>query len=218
MKSVTLLLCSLGLFAQQDAGTRELFFFKKSHPSAVSSQSIRVPVGLRYSILRRNEAGRMAEVDAAGTFHHGDRIRMHFTANQDGYLYVVHQGSSGQWSLLFPTSAQDDYRLTEMRPLTVPQKGEIVFDTKPGAERLFIVGSRQRVESLERFIPGRKTVVGTITTAFLQALNQSGKRDLRVEKVATPPGRPDAEFAIYLVNAAGESSDRVMTEILLRHQ
>ena len=68
MKSATLLLWSLGLFAQRDAGTRELFFFKKPHPSAVSSQAIRVPVGLRYSILRRNEAGRMAEVDAAGTF------------------------------------------------------------------------------------------------------------------------------------------------------
>jgi len=218
MKSVTLLLCSLGLFAQHDAGTRELFFFKKPHPSIASSQPIRVPVGLRYSILRLTEAGRMAEVDAASTFHHGDRIRLQFTSNQDGYLYVVHQGSSGQWSLLFPASAQDDYRLTEMRPLAVPHKGEIVFDAKPGAERLFIVGSRQRVESLERFIPGRKTVVGTITTAFLQAMNYSGKRDLRVEKVATPPGRTDAEFATYLVNAAGELSDRVMTEILLRHQ
>ena len=61
------------------------------------------PLGMRYSVLKRNAAGEYQEVDADTVFHSGDRIRLEAQANSTGYLYVVAQGSSGNWQVLFPS-------------------------------------------------------------------------------------------------------------------
>src|SRR2546426_421757 len=58
--------------------------------------------GLRYQLLQRLPDGTEAPVDLDSSFQSGDRIRISFESNMKGYLYVVHQGSSGNWSVLFP--------------------------------------------------------------------------------------------------------------------
>src|ERR1700688_1533890 len=47
-----------------------------------------VPLGMRYSVLKRDASGTFKEVDSDATFHSGDRIRLHVDANTAGYLYV----------------------------------------------------------------------------------------------------------------------------------
>lgn len=216
MMKLTMLFCSAVLLAQQGAGTRELFFLQRNRPAAPSTP---VPFGLRYSIVQRGEGGQMREVDSSTIFRQGDRIRLQFAANQDGYLYVVAHGSSKQWTLLFPTRTADNYRLRKAEPLVVPETGEIVFDAQPGTERMIVVGSRERVDSLERLIPGHSTVMGTISSAVMGAMQSSGKRDLRVEKVTPQPGLANPEFATYILNAAaGPRSERVMADITLLHK
>ena len=61
------------------------------------------PLGLRYSILKR-EGAESTEVAAGAVFRSGDRIRLRVEANADGFLYIVHRGSSGVWKPLFPSS------------------------------------------------------------------------------------------------------------------
>ena len=74
-------------------------------PAAQHTVSVAaVPLGVRYSVLKRNSANQFVEVDPDTTFHSGDRIRLQVRTNTTGYLYVVAQGSSGTWQVLFPAS------------------------------------------------------------------------------------------------------------------
>jgi hypothetical protein len=52
--------------------------------------------------LDRLEKSTWKEVDPATVFHQGERLRFRFSANFNGYLYVMNQGASGDYELLFP--------------------------------------------------------------------------------------------------------------------
>src|SRR5258708_5891874 len=60
--------------------------------AVADNPSALVPLGMRYSVLKRDAAGVYQEVDADTTFKSGDRIRLEAQANSTGYLYVVAQG------------------------------------------------------------------------------------------------------------------------------
>jgi len=61
------------------------------------------PLGLRYSFLKQQGNGTV-EVDTATAFRSGERIRLTVESNDSAYLYLVLLGSSGKWSVLFPSS------------------------------------------------------------------------------------------------------------------
>jgi hypothetical protein len=52
--------------------------------------------------LERKVAGQWRPIDPGLVLQKGDRVRFRFRANFDGYLYVMNQGSSGNFALLFP--------------------------------------------------------------------------------------------------------------------
>jgi len=111
------------------------------------------PLGLRYSILKR-EGAESTEVDPDTVFRSGDRIRLRVEANGGGYLYIIHRGSSGVWKPLFPSSeiAGGDNRVQKGKPYEIPPGYVFTFDEQPGDERLFIVLSRQPEADLEGLI------------------------------------------------------------------
>jgi hypothetical protein len=115
-----------------------------------------IPLGMRYAVLRRNAAGRFGEVDPESTFHSGDRIRIEIQANSGGYLYVVAQGSSGNWQVLFPSrevaGGSNEVRRGEIRQIPAGDRGQFVFDEQAGTENLFLVLTRQPEESLDKLI------------------------------------------------------------------
>jgi len=114
------------------------------------------PLGMRYSVLKRNAAGQYQEVDVDTTFHSGDRIRLEAQANTTGYLYVVAQGSSGNWQVLFPSrevaSGSNQVHRGETRLVPGGNQGQFVFDEQAGTEKLFFVLSRQPEPSLDKLI------------------------------------------------------------------
>ena len=114
------------------------------------------PLGMRYSVLKRNAAGQYEEVDVDSTFHSGDRIRLEAQANSTGYLYVVAQGSSGNWQVLFPSRefSNGSNHVHRGETLRVPggNQGQFVFDEQAGTEKLFFVLSRQPEPSLDKLI------------------------------------------------------------------
>ena len=114
------------------------------------------PLGIRYSVLKRNAAGVYQEVDVDSTFHSGDRIRLEAQANTTGYLYVVAQGSSGAWQVLFPSrevaGGSNQVNRGETRLVPGGNAGQFVFDEQAGTEKLFFVLSRQPEASLDKLI------------------------------------------------------------------
>jgi hypothetical protein len=128
-----------------------------SAPSqAVVDKPASGPLGMRYSVLKRNAAGEYQEVDADTVFHSGDRIRLEAQANSTGYLYVVAQGSSGNWQVLFPSrevsNGSNQVHRGETRLVPGGNQGQFVFDEQAGTEKLFFVLSRQPEQSLDKLI------------------------------------------------------------------
>ena len=123
---------------------------------AVMDKPVMGPLGMRYSVLRRNASGQYQEVDADTTFHSGDRIRLEAQANSTGYLYVVAQGSSGNWQVLFPSrevaNGNNLVHRGETRLVPGGNQGQFVFDEQAGTEKLFFVLSRQPEPSLDKLI------------------------------------------------------------------
>lgn len=205
-----------------------------------------VPLGLRYSVLKRNAASKFEEVDPDATFHSGDRIRLEAQANTAGYLYVVAQGSSGTWQVLFPSrevaGGNNKVQRGETRRVPAGDLGQFVFDEQAGSERLFIVLSRQPETNLDKLIysigapanparpePARVMVAQSSVgdDVISRIRGQLAARDLVFEKVENETlaqgssqegGRPPVETAAYVVNPSTASDARLVVDIKLKHQ
>lgn len=168
------------------------------------------PLGLKYSVLKRGPGGEFEEVDKDSNFTAGDHIRVGVEVNDSGYLYVVAQGSSGIWTVMFPTAEFDggDNRVRPEQQYNIP-KTSFLFDSRPGTEKLFVILSRQPEQDLESLIyalrdkgsadhaskPGELSRSMMASSApiqddVVQRLRQAYSRDLVIEKVddaKTPP-------------------------------
>src|SRR5579863_5697693 len=103
--------------------------------------------------MKRDAAGQYAEVDPDTSFTAGDHIRLTVEVNAKGYLYVINQGSSGIWKVLFPsTDSGGDNRVQEGRSYRIPTDAVFTFDTRRGSEKLFIILARKPEKDLENLI------------------------------------------------------------------
>lgn len=193
----------------------------------------RVPLGLRYTILKRVE-GTMVEVAPDSSFRAGDRIQISVEANDAGFLYIVHQGSSGTWKPLFPSEeiAQGDNRVEKGRAYVMPPGSRFYFDEQAGEEKLFLILSRTPEPDLEKIIyslqtgapaaspePVRKLYASAgmrpIDDAVVGRLRNVYARDLVIEKIDEDASGPRKEKAVYVVNPTGSPDSRVVADIRL---
>ena len=206
------------------------------------------PLGIRYSILKRNAAGEYQEVDVESTFHSGDRIRLEAQANSTGYLYVVAQGSSGAWQVLFPArevaGGSNQVHRGETRLVPGGNAGQFVFDEQAGTEKLFLVLSRQPEANLDKLIysmgqsstpaapasvePARVMMAqATVSDDIISRMRaEMSSRDLIFEKVDNEKvaaaeggkGQVKMETAAYVVNPSTAPDARVVVDLKLKHQ
>jgi hypothetical protein len=188
--------------------------------------SASVPLGLRYAVLKRDASGQYAEVDPDTNFRSGDRIRLHVDANTSGYLYVVMQGSSGTWKLLFPSAevagGSNLVHKGESRQIPSGDRGQFVFDEQAGSEKLFIVLTRQPEPDLDKLIysmggkPGdakdRSLVAQASVSDNVVSNLRTQSRDLVFEKVDS------SENAAYVVNPSTAPDARLVVDVALKHK
>ena len=159
------------------------------------------------------------DVDTATTFRSGDKLKLAFESNIDGYLYVASQGSSGNWTVLFPSPQINGGRnsIKRAEEYSVPPDGWFMFDATTGTEHLFVFLSREPLNQLPGF--GRPvTKAETLTASVVQDLQQSIRsRDLVFEKDKSSAGKPGIQQATYVVNRA-EVGKAVTATITLTHQ
>lgn len=200
------------------------------NPAMVNVSNVaNVPLGLRYSVLKRDPSGKFAEVDADTTFHSGDRIRIHVDTNTTGYLYVVMQGSSGNWRLMFPAADVEggNNRIEKGASQQIPpgDRGQFVFDQQSGTEKLFLVLSRKPEPDLDKLIYSITGAQGSNRTLMAQASvgddivnrlrDEVKSRDLVFEKVDST--EPSAEKATYVVNPSRTDDARLVVDVALKH-
>ncbi len=209
------------------------------------SQTEMAPLGLRCSVLKREGPSDVVEVDPDSVFRSGDRIRLRVEANDDGYLYVVHRGSSGVWKPLFPSPEikSGSNWIAAGMPHDIPQAYVFTFDDQPGEEKLFVVFSREPVADLEKLIydldsgkpagpampeakPDRSDKVLLaqnlidINDGLVNTLRTAYARDLIIEKVddTASSDRFGKENAVYAVSAKEDAGSRVVVDLNLKHQ
>ncbi len=192
--------------------------------------ALRTPLGLRYAVLKVNGA-ESVEVAPSTRFKSGDRIQLKIQTNSDGYLYVIAQGSSGAWQVMFPAKSKNDG--SNRVQAGEERTSNFRFDAKPGVEKLFVVLSRQPERDLDTVIYNLKGGGATPTPAAAQPelvmlagnlsvndplvarMRNSYTRDLVLEEVAAPER---AERAIYVVNKTAGPDSRVVADIKLTHE
>ena len=203
------------------------------------------PLGLKYNIMKRDETGDYSAVAASSTFASGDQIRIRVESNDSGYLFVVHQGSSGKWEVLFPSAkAGTDNRIEASKSYDIPPSTVMSFDEKSGTEKLFVVLSRQPEKdlegltySLQKAKPKRNEISGPMVASnmpvqddVVQRLRNTYSRDLLIESVDDTKKTPSAaeksvlsqakitgEKAVYIVNPSMEPNARLVADIELQH-
>ena len=200
------------------------------------------PLGLRYTVLKLAADNAPTEVPNDTVFHAGDRIRFSVEANAPGYLYIVNQGSSGNWKPMFPSAEIEDgnNRIEGWHPYTMPPKSRLAFDSTVGTENLFIVFSLQPESDLEGMIyslQGKKKasaaapapaapvqsskeliVAANISGAAVDRMRAAYARDLIIEKVDPDTPGDRKETAVYVVNPTGSAEARVVADLHLVHQ
>ncbi len=172
------------------------------------------------------------EVPTSNTFHSGDRLRLFFESNVDGFLYVLQKGSTGKDKILFPDpKVSPENRIKRGVPYAFPSGKWLVFDNNPGEERLIVVVSKTPLKSLPAIFSSQEDQTGTVLSVISE-LNQSVKpRDLVLfqenASPATPPSTPAPSSrpvaaplsqAMIVINTSSEENNAAYVEIRLRHQ
>jgi len=197
-------------------------------------------LGLRYTLLQKDPSGRYVEVLPSTVFHSGDHAKLSVMANHSGYLYIIQQGSSGNWSPIFPSqgAAKGSNYIEPGQVYEIPNDGAFELNKQPGKERLFILLSVNSIDDLDGAIFGLQenkpepTAVPTSSPETSEAANritdqlveQLASRDLVAvqEQVNSSAnnGNQHSEKAVYVVNSLSAESNgsRVVAKLVLDHE
>ena len=157
-----------------------------------------------------------------------------FEPNIDGFLYVIQEGSTGRWSMLYPHPQMQGGRndVARFREVAIPPAGWFRFDETPGVERILVYLSREKATAL----PGADGAVVRVESVARRTVADLTRtirpRDLVYEAeepaFAAPGGAAAAPGgvaaapggtveAVYVVNQ-GAVADVVWETIELRHR
>jgi hypothetical protein len=196
-----------------DIGAKQLYGYSAADAAPRNA-------GLKIRLVQQTPNGGTIDVDSATkTFHTGDRIRFAFESNVDASLYVVQQGSSGQWAVLFPNPQINGGRnaIQRAEEYQIPNTGWFAFDSNPGTEQVFVFLSREPLKQLPGF-DRPITKPETLLSSVVEQLQHSVQsRDLVFETdTAAAAQGPGAVRATYVVNRT-ELGRAVAASITLTH-
>ena len=203
----------------KDTGAKSMFY-QDAEASASGAPPSAAPTGLRYRLTQAATGGGETDVDPAkAVFKSGDRVRFAFESNIDGYLYVVQEGSSGRWTVLFPSPEINNGRnaIRHSEEYLVPPDGWFAFDANPGTEQVFVFLSKEPMSELPGFdkpVTRRESLNASVVESLQNSIRS---RDLTFERDTRPQAQGGKIIqASYVVNRA-ELGKAVSVSITLNH-
>jgi uncharacterized protein DUF4384 len=213
--------------------------------STSGGQVVGPPLALKYRLLKRSPDGPYDEVDTDTIFKSGDKIRVSVESNDAAYLYIVQQGSSKTWNVLFPNEETEEgsNHIQRNREYEIPGGGRFTFDEQAGSEKMFIILTRRPEPDLEKLIyslskgasvpaSGEKTgetpklmvAQSRIDDSLIARLRGGvASRDLVFEKVnddgpVNSSGGKRKEKAMYVATNDRSPNARIVVDLSLNHQ
>jgi hypothetical protein len=105
------------------------------------------PIALGYTILMKDDSGRLSVVEPERSFKTGDRIAVVLETNANGYLYMFNASDGKNPELLFPSPQLESgvNALQAHARATFPTDlgHDFRFTDPPAAEHLFVIFSRE---------------------------------------------------------------------------
>lgn len=125
--------------------TRDLVFDDEEPAQTQAMESSgKQTTALKTTMLLKRD-GTTSTVLPSHEFKSGDSVKLVFTPNIDGYVYWLAKGSSGNYSVLFPSKANMDNAVQRNQEYTIPPKGTFRFDDTPGNEELLCILSAEKL-------------------------------------------------------------------------
>ncbi len=190
-------------------------------------------MGLQYRVTLCTQQCDIREVDTSREFYSGDRIRFSFNANTDGYLYVLHRGSTGGENLLFPDPRLNggSNRIKKNVQYPVPPDTWFVFDENPGEEFLRVILSRHPLESLPQEVKKQPPFPQSgkdpgLLLQLISAVDQELSRKVNTRDLAlfteqsplTSDGTSSVQSTIVVnTNSSADKNEIVYKDIVLKH-
>jgi hypothetical protein len=157
-------------------------------------------LALGYTILMKEESGRLFVADPKGEFKTGDRFAVALETNADGYLYMFSAENGRDPELLFPNALIDaganalsaHARATFPTTATTEAEHFIEFTPPAATEHLFIVFSRRPLadvptgEALVKFCGKNLEDCAWRPTAAQWARITGGTKGIRVTEAKNP--------------------------------
>jgi hypothetical protein len=201
--------------------------------------------GLRIKILK-SENETLTPVDPAKDFKSGDKIRVAFESNFDGFVYIINVTPGGKTKVLFPYKHEGNNMVSKGQRYEFPGEGLIEFDNEVGTEVLQVYMSRERIKSFDEAIKnpngemgtsaasaaselaGNKTPIppavpeqsGVIADNTNSVLPSEGEGAVRTRKIRLAPGKDQEKVAIPENNGTPtkmKSGEVALFEIRLKH-
>jgi len=148
--------------------------------------------GLRIKILK-SENDTLTPVDPAKDFKSGDKIRVAFESNFDGFVYIVNVTPGGKTKVLYPYTHEGNNMVSKGQRYEFPGEGLIEFDDEVGTEVLQVYMSRERIKSFDEAIKNPNGEMGTTAA--------SAASELAGNKTATPPPAQTEQSGVVADNA-----------------
>jgi hypothetical protein len=186
---------------------------------------------LQLRVLKRLEDGSQVEANPYAPFHTGDRVRMAFKTNQDGYLYIIHHSEGEDGTIIFPDSrinhGQNFVRKNEefIVPAYCPTRE---FDdprdcwwrmTPPAGREIFtVIFSRDLITSL----PNKVTEAGgRVSLKVIEELKATSDQ-MSIKRTSRPNLNPQqgggaGGYAIWITNTNPKDNEELIDTIVLTH-
>jgi hypothetical protein len=176
-------------------------------------------LAIQWRVLKLNDDGSQSETNPGAVFYPGDRLRLAVKANQDGYLYIIHQKAPDQdGQIVFPDSRLNNGQnfVTRDQEFIVPSKCPAGINprdcalivTPPSGQEFFtVIFSRDLMLDL----PNKAIEAGgAIKPEVLRQLKAESGQELKRQQ-----GVGANRYAIYVVNTNAENNEELIETLVL---
>ena len=186
---------------------------------------------LEWRALKRGTDGSAIEVNPTSVFHTGDRLRLAFKPNQNGYLYIVENTEGTDGTILFPDSRVNNGRnyVVKNQEVILPagcsskyidEKGNCWWQMAPpaGKETFTVILSRDMITDLPNEVTSdgivvKQQIIDNLKKDSGQILDSTSRPNLTPDQ-----GGGAGRYVTWVTNKNRKDNEELIVLIQITHE
>jgi hypothetical protein len=179
---------------------------------------------IQYRLIKNGDNGEFLDTSPSTVFFTGDQVKIAITANQDGYLYIIHNTQGQDGELVFPDSRinnglnfvrkNTEYMVPGSCPKFLnPKDCWYQMDEQAGREEFTLIFSRDAISSLPNKAIGSS---GIIKENVIRELRSQSAQ--QVEETSLRKGIGAGNYVIWVKNKNSRDNEELIYTIGLSHR